>query len=336
MLLEQNDLGIGDPNDLGIGDPNDLEIDNPKDNQTDNSKYASLWSKFPCVLDLALKNNVNMDTSKDAYGSYKIGNFRYWYNGRKGDVNTQVISNYSCNDPEFKNTSVNPGNTVKTKKFNITDITGQDITNGKVVQRYMSGNIVGQIQNLLIIASKNLNNPELANISKNGTSDNYFGNRTESAVKLYQKLKGLNNDGKVGPKTWYFLSKELSNNSTPNSNTSTNDNTPTQGSRRTDNQGNTEVYDSNTKQWISDSDYLSKYNTDGTLKNTQTTPSNQSTYNGSIMKYDDNGNLKNYDQKTGEEVDKDGNPIPNVSYQDRNLKESVQIIKIKDLIKKIK
>lgn len=34
-------------------------------------------------------------------GSFVIGNFRYFANGRKGDITTKQILNYTCNDPEF-------------------------------------------------------------------------------------------------------------------------------------------------------------------------------------------------------------------------------------------
>jgi hypothetical protein len=37
------------------------------------------------------------------------------------------------------------------------------------------------------------------------TADGYFGAGTEKAVKAFQKSKGLDQDGKVGPKTWQAL-----------------------------------------------------------------------------------------------------------------------------------
>ena len=38
-----------------------------------------------------------------------------------------------------------------------------------------------------------------------GKADGKFGDKTEEAVKAFQKAKGLKQDGKVGPKTWKAL-----------------------------------------------------------------------------------------------------------------------------------
>ena len=59
---------------------------------------VSGWENFSCVPNLA--NSKGVKISSD--GSYLIGNFRYYANGRKGDTTTKLISNYTCNDPEFK------------------------------------------------------------------------------------------------------------------------------------------------------------------------------------------------------------------------------------------
>lgn len=55
------------------------------------------WEKFPCVPTLANQKGVTMSSN----GSFVIGNFRYFANGRKGDITTKQILNYTCNDPEF-------------------------------------------------------------------------------------------------------------------------------------------------------------------------------------------------------------------------------------------
>lgn len=56
------------------------------------------FEKFPCVLTLANKKGIKMDSN----GSFLIGNFRYFGNGRKGDTTTKQVLNYTCNDAEFK------------------------------------------------------------------------------------------------------------------------------------------------------------------------------------------------------------------------------------------
>lgn len=59
------------------------------------------FKNFPCVPTLANKKGVEMEPNN----SFVIGNFRYFGNGRKGDTTTKQMLNYTCNDPEFKDTS---------------------------------------------------------------------------------------------------------------------------------------------------------------------------------------------------------------------------------------
>ena len=55
------------------------------------------WEKFPCVPTLANKSGTKIESD----GAYIIGNFRYYANGRKGNITSKEKSYYTCNDPEF-------------------------------------------------------------------------------------------------------------------------------------------------------------------------------------------------------------------------------------------
>jgi hypothetical protein len=66
------------------------------------------WSSYPCVVSLANSKGVKIDIN----GAYLIGNFRYFANGRKGDLTTRKVLDYTCNDPEFQ-TQQTPDKTQK-------------------------------------------------------------------------------------------------------------------------------------------------------------------------------------------------------------------------------
>lgn len=274
--------------------------------KTGNKDPYDINSYPKCVQFGTLTKTTNGQVSINGMGDFE--GYYFYNNGRFVDIKNNTKGTYSCSPdglpipipgaqtsnqtsvkPPDKTEPVKTGDRVNTRKFNRTNITGGDITNGKVVQRYMFGDIVGQIQNLLITASKTIPNPDLANISTNGNVDNYFGNRTESAVKLYQKLKGLTSDGKVGPKTWYFLNKE----STPV--------TPSTGGTPT-----TPI--NNTTQ-------------DTTIPNYPTNPQK--------VEFDPNKRVDNFGRTYHYE---NGQLIQDIS---ETLNESIQVIKIKNLIKKI-
>lgn len=67
------------------------------------------WTSYPCVVSLAKSKGVKIDIN----GAYLIDNFRYFANGRKGDLTTKTMSNYTCDDPEFQ-TQQTPDNTQDT------------------------------------------------------------------------------------------------------------------------------------------------------------------------------------------------------------------------------
>lgn len=76
------------------------------------------FKNFPCVPTLANKKGIKMDSN----GSFLIGNFRYFGNGRKGDTTTKKVLNYTCNDAEFKtSTKTAAAGTTKPKASAPTD-----------------------------------------------------------------------------------------------------------------------------------------------------------------------------------------------------------------------
>ena len=155
-----------------------------------------------------------------------------------------------------------------------TTLTLDDILNGKgSVKKGMKGDVVGEIQKLLIAAG-------YKNISKSGEVDNVFGSRTKSMVVDFQKATdGLVSDGIVGKNTLPKL-KDAATKKPEYSGMG--DDSPeflqaqldaqksqlpvNHGKREIDDGGNPFVYDGYNKNWIPDSEYLKLYNTDGTKK----------------------------------------------------------------------
>ena len=71
--------------------------------QSSGSQQSRLpdWVNYPCVVELAKSKGVSLDR----VGAYLIGDFRYFANGRKGILSTGKVTDFTCNDPEFKTSS---------------------------------------------------------------------------------------------------------------------------------------------------------------------------------------------------------------------------------------
>lgn len=82
-----------------------------------------------------------------------------------------------------------------------TNVTGDQIKAGGLVRYGEKGDIVTQIQNLLI-------KHNFPNISRNNIPDGLFGSKTLASVKQFQTANGLKPDGIVGPLTWEKLNAE--------------------------------------------------------------------------------------------------------------------------------
>jgi hypothetical protein len=103
-------------------------------------------------------------------------------------------------DPVAK-TNSSTGNTTTAPSFNDVKLTSDDLYAGKTVKLGDRGQIVSDIQQLLI-------DKGFTNVSKSKTPDGTFGNRTKRMVQAFQALNGLNDDGVVGKNTWTKLNTD--------------------------------------------------------------------------------------------------------------------------------
>ena len=127
------------------------------------------WSKYPCVL-----KHPNAKKGKTAKGSeyYLINNYAYYNNGRKYDMSTKKLSNYTCNDVEFK-TAQNKKTTVKTP-FELKNADGI-----KKFQDWLDVNVPGWATGY---------QGGILNKGQNGSGYGRFGPRTQKAWKLYSSF----------------------------------------------------------------------------------------------------------------------------------------------------
>jgi hypothetical protein len=130
------------------------------------------WSKYPCV-----PKHPQAKKGKTAKGSeyYQINDYYYYDNGRKYQISTKKIINYTCNDPEFKvnvstlgnkvNNTVNEKPTIPSELKNIEGV--------KLFQDWLDVNAKGWAK-------------DFANgiLNKSAGYGN-FGPRTQKAWKTY-------------------------------------------------------------------------------------------------------------------------------------------------------
>jgi peptidoglycan hydrolase-like protein with peptidoglycan-binding domain len=100
------------------------------------------------------------------------------------------------------NTTGNTTNTTGKTTTNVVNIKTDEVANGsKLVKRGMSGDIVREIQKLLIKHG-------FTNISKSGEIDGIYGSRTAQAVYDFQQKSEIATDRIVGKETWGKLIQE--------------------------------------------------------------------------------------------------------------------------------
>jgi hypothetical protein len=221
ILKEKNVyLGVYDKYELRLSD-NSTQAPQPSPGQTLPPSVSPETNIFSCLLkDETLRyNKLNNTVYYYEKGYYYIfySNYRCYFS------QDQDKGTWSCDGTDGYNIKLDDGSYIYRWKLNGTDngwhslnktnnatntgttivdtnLTGDDLTAGKLVKYGMKGDIVGTIQNLLIQNG-------FTNISKSGKPDNIFGSKTFKSVKDFQRDNGLNPDGVVGPKTWLELNK---------------------------------------------------------------------------------------------------------------------------------
>lgn len=160
------------------------------------------WSKFTCVT-------TRPDFKNDASYTYTSSNKDYGVvtlspNGTFTSTGTKNKGVWSCTASgkifiEYKDavTPPKPDSGNSGGLINI-GLKSDDLYAGRTVSYGMSGQIVGDIQQLLI-------DKGFTRISKNGQVDNKFGTLTKQAVRDFQASVGLKVDGVVGKDTWTAL-----------------------------------------------------------------------------------------------------------------------------------
>jgi hypothetical protein len=155
---------------IGVSSSPETNTTSPKSTPQINTTVG--WSKYPCV-----PKHPNAKKGKTAKGSeyYQINNYYYYDNGRKYEISTKKIINYTCNDPEFK---VN--NTVNKKTPIPTEL--KDSNGVKLFQDWLDTN------------AKNWATGFTNGVLNKGAGYGNFGFRTKNAWTLYGKeyLQSLN------------------------------------------------------------------------------------------------------------------------------------------------
>jgi hypothetical protein len=171
--------------------------------KTSGSKY---WDVAIAAGDALLKTSDpnQMGTKDESFYVFNTG--RVITNNAKGKfMGTMEITGDKSYKIKYDDGDVYDSTTSKTTKSSqLIDVVikPEEIVNGsKLVKIGMRGDIVTQIQNLLIKKG-------FKNISKSGQSDGIYGSRTKKAVIDFQIKNDLTHDGIVGKKTWDKLNSE--------------------------------------------------------------------------------------------------------------------------------
>jgi peptidoglycan hydrolase-like protein with peptidoglycan-binding domain len=187
-----------------------------------NNSSSELW--YMPIFSYVRKQKSKHELSKDGdyfliYDSdivlkfYNNGNFSYirndgskddgkWVAKSNGDGFTIKCDNGDTFDTEKNNWDLVQNNSTPSNQSSDIEIKPEEVANGeKIVKQGMKGNIVTQIQKLLIKHG-------FTNVSPSGEPDGIFGYRTSQSVYDFQQKMGLVTDRIVGENTWAKLIKE--------------------------------------------------------------------------------------------------------------------------------
>ena len=155
-------------------------------NFKDDNSVISIWNK-------ALKAFLEPTSKEDFFGTFACDILKTSIYCGGGSTTTTGSTT--------GNTTNTTGNTTNTTG-NVVNITKDEVANGsKLVKQGMSGDIVREIQKLLIKHG-------FTNISKSGKIDGIYGSRTAQAVYDFQQKSEIATDRVVGKETWGKLIQE--------------------------------------------------------------------------------------------------------------------------------
>jgi len=159
-------------------------------NFKDENSVISIWNK-------ALKAFLEPTSKQDFFGTFAcdiLSTSTYCGGGSTTTTGTTTGNTI--------NTTGNTTNATGNTTTNVVNITTDEVANGgKLVKQGMSGNIVREIQKLLIKHG-------FTNISKSGKIDGIYGSRTAQAVYDFQQKSEIATDRVVGKETWGKLIQE--------------------------------------------------------------------------------------------------------------------------------
>jgi hypothetical protein len=174
--------------------------------QPSTSAGSKYWDVAKAAGDALVKSkDANaMATQDGKFAVYNTGRV-YAVNAKGKFMGTMEITGDKSYKIKYDDGDVYDSATSKvTKTSQLIDVVikPEEIVNGsKLVKIGMRGDIVKQIQNLLIKKG-------FKNISKSGQVDGIYGSRTKQAVIDFQIKNELTHDGIVGKNTWGKLNSE--------------------------------------------------------------------------------------------------------------------------------
>jgi len=159
-------------------------------NFKDDNSVISIWNK-------ALKAFLEPTSKEDFFGTFACDILKTSIYCGGGSITTTGSTTGNTT-----NTTGNTTNATGNATTNVVNIKTDEVANGsKLVKQGMSGDIVREIQKLLIKHG-------FTNISKSGKIDGIYGSRTAQAVYDFQQKSEIATDRVVGKETWGKLIQE--------------------------------------------------------------------------------------------------------------------------------
>ena len=184
-------------------------------NEEEKNRILNLHKKLISEQQLG---NTRFNTASSALGSRQLPTFptvfrpvstgqKFAYQEKEGEVSASFFENNKIGDysADPATTETDPNNNAK-PTWKETTLTIEDLKNGRTVSMGVKGDVVREIQKLLIAKG-------YKEVSKSGEPDSMFGGMTKAQVEKFQldnkddKGEQLVKDGIVGQKTINALLK---------------------------------------------------------------------------------------------------------------------------------